>query len=154
MIHRIHLKGPWDFRPLQSMPTANLSLPAEGTVKFPAAWQDILGDFRGSVRFTRRFNCPTNLEDDDRVHLVFDGIGGSAEVRLNQHPVGSVQLTDQSARFDVTSHLQLHNNLEITIVWEGSSPELGGLWGPVALEIVERSDRQNRFPLAGSPRGW
>lgn len=143
-MHRINLKGPWDYRPVQRMPgeiaksPAGAPLPTAGTVKFPADWQTILGDFRGTLQFTRRFNCPTNLEATDKVYLVLDGVGGTAEIKLNQQPVGTVREPDHTARFDVTAALRLHNLLEITINWNGPATELGGLWGPVALEITSR----------------
>lgn len=141
-MHRINLKGPWDFRPVQGVPAetaegrADAPLPTPGTVKFPADWQMILGDFRGTVNFTRRFNCPTNLEATDRVDLILDGVNGTAEIKLNQQPVGTVREPNHTARFDVTAALQLHNLLEITINWNGPTTELGGLWAPVALEIT------------------
>lgn len=137
MIHRIHLKGPWDFTALDSTASGPADTPtsAQGTAKFPVDWQTILGDYRGSARFTRHFNRPTNLDDWERVDLVLDGIGGAAEVKLNQQVIGAVGPPDQTARIDVSRSLLPHNVLEITITWHGTAPELGGLWAPVALEI-------------------
>ena len=138
MVHRIHLKGPWDYFPLNSGAgaSADSALPASGTVKFPAKWQDVLGTFCGTVRFTRRFNQPTNLEVEDRVDLVFDGVGGHADVRLNDRKVGSISPTESAARFEISTDLQLHNLLEVTVTWSGPATEAGGLWAPVALEII------------------
>lgn len=140
MIHRIHLKGPWDFLPLESAPPDNQPLPAGGTVKFPAEWQAILGDFRGMVRFSRRFNRPSNLESDDRVYLALDGVGGRAEVLVNQQPVGSIESSANSGRCEITPQLQLHNLLEVNVFWQGTATDRGGLWGPIAIEIFERHD--------------
>lgn len=145
-MHRINLKGPWDFLPLNRISakssdcSAEGPLPAAGTVKFPADWQAILGDFRGSVRFTRRFNRPSNLVAMDRVELALDGVGGAAVITLNQQPVGTLREPEQRGRFDVTSLLRPHNLLEISIDWNGTVPALGGLWGPVALEITSAND--------------
>ena len=134
-MHRINLKGPWEFQLLLSVVVAS-ELPDRGTVKFPADWQDFLGDFRGRTRFIRRFNCPTNLDAHERVDLVLDGAGGFLVIRLNQQAVGVIPASQHSGRFDVTHLLQLHNVLEIDVDWDGSSTEQGGLWAPVALEIV------------------
>lgn len=136
-MHRIHLKGPWEFQPqIWGGSESDRTVPPGGTVKFPAAWSDFLGEFRGRARFIRPFNRPTNLESHERVDLVLDGVGGSAVVRLNQQPVGTVSETENSARFEITSLLQLHNTLEICVDWMGNLAEPGGLWAPVALEIV------------------
>ncbi|MES2792944.1 MAG: hypothetical protein V4719_25250 [Planctomycetota bacterium] len=135
-MHRINLKGPWEFQPLaRSTGDTNAELPGRGTVKFPAAWEDFLGDFRGRTRFFRPFNRPTNLDAHERVELVLDGVGGTAVIRLNQQAVGTVGDSEQSARFDITQMLQLHNVLEIDVEWGGASGTPGGLWAPVSLEI-------------------
>lgn len=137
-MHRIHLKGPWEFQPLpHHSATLAVRPPIGGTIKFPAAWRDFLGDFAGCVRFTRHFNLPTNLEPQDRVDLVLDGLGGTAEILLNQVPVGSDQPPDQTGRFDITQLLRPHNILEISVEWDGTATGPGGLWAPVALEIFE-----------------
>ncbi len=133
-MHRINLKGPWEFQPLSSVVEGS-ALPGRGTVKFPVAWQDFLGDFRGSARFIRPFNRPTNLDAHERIDLVLDGIGGSVAVRLNQQAVGAIPASQHSGRFDITHLLQPHNVLEIDVDWDGSSTEQGGLWAPVGLEI-------------------
>ena len=136
-MHRINLKGPWEYRPLShEKDSGGDPLPAAGTIKFPAEWRGFLGDFNGRARFSRRFNSPTNLEPREQVDLVLDGIGGTAKIRLNQVEVGSIQPPDQTGRFDITNRLSLHNVLEIDVEWDGTVAGKGGLWAPVALEIV------------------
>ncbi|MDB5334904.1 MAG: hypothetical protein JWN70_523 [Planctomycetaceae bacterium] len=136
-MHRINLKGPWEFQPLIASPaTPSVELPGRGTVKFPAVWQDFLGDFRGRIRFLRPFNQPTNLDAHERVELVLAGLGGAAVIRLNQQAVGVISNSEHTGRFDITALLQPHNLLEIDVDWSGMSTERGGLWAPVALEIV------------------
>lgn len=138
IMHRIHLKGPWEFQPLSAHSAApNTLLPAGGTIKFPIEWREFLGDFAGRARFTRHFNLPTNLEPQDRVDLVLDGLGGMTEILLNQMPVGMVQPPHQTGRFDITPFLKPHNILVIHVEWDGAAGEAGGLWAPVALEILE-----------------
>lgn len=136
-MHRINLKGPWEFQPLNVLPGASdVAIPGRGTVKFPAAWQDFLGDFRGRVEFVRPFNRPTNLDAHERVDLVLDGVGGTAVIRLNQQSVGQIAESEGTGRFDITRLLQLHNLLQIQVEWSCRTGEPGGLWAPVALEIV------------------
>lgn len=139
-MHRIKLKGPWEFQPLPEFPAdCAAKVPDRGTVKFPAAWQDFLGDFRGQTRFLRQFNRPTNLEVHERVDLVLDGVGGHAVIRLNQQAVGEIAAAAGTGRFDITALLRPHNLLEIDVEWTGQSTGPGGLWAPVALEIEATS---------------
>jgi len=133
-MHRINLKGPWGFQPLEGL--SSDSLPEAGTVKFPAAWQSFLGDFRGRTRFSRTFNCPTNLDAHERVNLLLDGVSGQARITLNGKLVGAIDNPAPPARFDITQFLERHNQLQIEVQWEGAADQPGGLWAPVALEII------------------
>jgi hypothetical protein len=153
VMHRIQLKGPWEYRPLRGpetapdapepttdrpeLPSQLTTLPAPGTVKFPASWPDFLGDFRGTVEFRRPFNCPTNLSPNDRVDIVLEGVGGAAEVQINGTVSGCLDADSGRGRFEITSKLRLHNVLRITIVRTAMTPEPSGLWGTVSLEILE-----------------
>ena len=136
LMHRINLKGPWGYQPLEGNEPG--ALPASGTVKFPADWKSFLGDFRGRTLFTRTFNCPTNLEPQDRVDLLLDGFADCARVTLNGKFVGEAVNPPASVRFEITSLLERHNHLQIEIQWEGAADQPGGLWAPVALQIVSR----------------
>ena len=133
-MHWINLKGPWGFQPLEGESPG--VLPAAGTVKFPAAWQSFLGDFRGRTLFTRTFNCPTNLDAHERVNLLLDGVSGRARITLNGEFVGAIDNPSPPVRFDITQRLELHNQLQIEVHWEGAADQPGGLWAPVALEIL------------------
>lgn len=137
-MHRINLKGPWGFQPLESVEPS--PLPAAGTVKFPADWQSFLGDFRGRTLFTRTFNRPTNLEPQERVNLVFEGVSGQALVTLNGKSVGEIVNATEPVRFDITEVLELHNRLQIEMRWDGPVNLPGGLWAPVALEILSHGN--------------
>jgi len=133
-MHRINLKGPWGFQPLEGISSG--PLPAAGTVKFPADWQNFLGDFRGRTLFTRTFNCPTNLDAHERVNLLLDGVSGRACITLNGKLVGAIDNQSPPVRFDITQRLERHNQLQIEVQWDGAADQRGGLWAPVALEIV------------------
>jgi hypothetical protein len=113
MAHSIRLRGPWDYQPLAraelqadgSIRFDDRDLPAGGTMALPADWGAALGqDFRGLVRFTRRFTQPTGLDETTRVWLVIDNIDWQATVTLNGTFLGCVQLakTPPSARLLVS----------------------------------------------------
>jgi hypothetical protein len=83
----------------------------------------------GRVRFRRRFGYPGRIDAYERVWLTFAGIGGKAEVRLNNHLLGHIIA---AAEFEVTQMLRLRNELVVEI--EGTT-EQGGFGGEVALEV-------------------
>src|SRR5207248_10704156 len=91
-------------------------LPDGGRMHRPADWGQTLGvDFRGRVRYTRHFNCPTGLEPRDRVWLVLEGVDARGEVVLNSARLGPVSGFLSPARFDVTSILQPRNELAVDV---------------------------------------
>ncbi len=161
-IHRMHLRGPWEFewvsdigaplpkeapppRPSPAGACGELSRAGEGErqatdsgrVKLPADWQSLFGARRGTVRFTRRFGLPTNLESHERVFVAFDGIGGVARVSVNGSHVGIIENSNSTVRFDVTALLNPSNTLMVELTYtaidDASSP--GGLHAPVAIEV-------------------
>jgi hypothetical protein len=120
-------------------------LPPGGMIVMPADWSGVLGgDFRGLVRFTRRFAQPTGLDGNTRVWLVVENVDWQAAVSLNGHPVGHTQHAGTSptpcllvplspslplspspplslcspcpARFDITALLQPRNELTIDVL--------------------------------------
>ena len=144
-VHRIHLKGPWEVEwlgPAESPPAAATSsgiaaANRENRARMPAAWQSLFGDAAGIARFRRRFNRPTNLDADERVFLVFDGLAGRASLSLNGDALGSVEAAACPAEFDVTPRLAARNTLTVEVVFDPAHHpgRPGGLWAPVALEI-------------------
>jgi beta-galactosidase/beta-glucuronidase len=143
-VHRIHLKGPWEFAWLSSPAFSREAAPAEAEcflddrrIRMPVAWQAAFGDLAGTVQFRRHFNWPTNLDPGERAFVVFDGIGGTGDVRLNDEPLGTI--AGGTASFEVTERFQSRNLLVVTLTFDpraaGESP--GGLWAPVVLEIHE-----------------
>lgn len=124
------LKGPWEVRRLdREEPSRRVTL--------PASWQAIFGDEAGRAEFRRKFNQPTNLESHEHVWIVFQGVRGAAWVDLNGQRLGGIDIAEETAEFEITPHLTLHNELIVQLTFRvGSPPEQpGGLWGPVALEI-------------------
>ncbi len=158
--HVIRLRGPWEIEPLARYRRGadgqyvreTHDLPAGGKGPVPGDWSDVLGgDFRGTVRYTRKFNCPTNLGADERVWLVMDGVDHRADVTFNGNPLCDL-LGLEFARADMTEGFLAHNTLviDVTLLPEdhpdapprhpGREGQPGGLIGEVRLEIC-RADR-------------
>ena len=113
--HVIRLRGPWTYEPLEhhagkSPAAANSPLPDGGTGQAPD-WTETLGaHFRGRVRFTRFFNCPTNLGADERVRLACDGADARGTVALNGRKI--LELDGSVARScDITDALRPRNEI-------------------------------------------
>ncbi len=140
-IHRIRLRGPWRCDSLSA------GLSARGRVQLPQSWRDLFGETPGRARFSRTFHRPTNLEPESRVHLIFEGIGGEAEISLNGQRIGespSETAGEAPVRIEITNRLTPHNELQVDVQFDpAQSPAPGGLWGPVVLEIHEPNSAAN-----------
>lgn len=136
--YKINLKGPWQYQWLEPL-FENVELISEGTARMPASWESIFRNARGSVRFSRSFHRPTNLERHEHVFLVFEGVGGFRELSFNENDITtkSMELSPAKREVEITDLLRPFNKIEIVIEWKGSNREneQGGLWGPVLLEI-------------------
>lgn len=146
-IHRMHLKGPWDYEWVEG-PTGSASsaededmtmdspLLTNFRVRMPSSIQEAFGNMSGRVVFRRRFQKPTNLDSNERVHIAFDGIGGRADISVNGTTLGSLSNNSETVSFDMTEVLEHSNELavDLTIVWD-EDVEPGGLFQPVAVEI-------------------
>lgn len=140
-VHTIRLLGPWRLEPLARYGAAGAvpdGLPEPATIRLPGDWGAAFGDdFRGRVRFCRRFNRPTGLASGDRVWLFLAGVHPRGEVRLNGQLLGEADAS-QPARFLVSVILQVHNELTIDIDVphsEEAPRSPGGILTLVALEI-------------------
>jgi beta-galactosidase/beta-glucuronidase len=137
--HRMHLKGPWNYRwlepPNPSAEPDRAEVLLDGDrIKMPASWQDAFGAATGRVIFSRRFQKPTNLDPEEQVHIAFDGIGGTAKIQLNDAPLGELQDVSETASINMTDRLAPTNVLSVEISFDGGD-QPGGLWGAVAIEI-------------------
>ena len=108
-----------------------------GRVKMPADWESLFGRQAGRVVFRRRFHRPTNLDPNERVLLVFEGVGGIARVELNGQALGTATDRETRTAFEITELLQPGNEISVDIEFDPvtSPSRRGGLWGPVAIEI-------------------
>jgi len=152
--HVIRLRGPWTCEPIAANRSAGqhaspeTNLPVSGKADGPD-WTKTLGaNFRGRVRFTRPFNCPTNIGPDERVRLACDGADARATLTLNGDIV--LELDGSLARScDITDALKTHNVLvaEVELRPDGEEPHRpvdrhglgGGILGDVRLEIGPRA---------------
>jgi hypothetical protein len=143
--HRIRLRGPWQLEPLSRLGPGE-SLPAALTMRMPGRLSDAgLHDFRGPMRFRRRFGYPGRIDSNERVWLTFEGVEGQAMAELNGQKLGDLTGTGE---FDVTRLLQARNAL--TVEMECDAPTCG-LWGEVALEVRATAFlRQVSFQLVGN----
>lgn len=125
-VHRIRLRGPWQYLPLtQFQPDANGtlveqtdSLPQGGTITPPLdLCQTPLGRaYRGRVRYLRRFGRPVGIGPLEAIHLVVPPLTSTAKIHLNGKLLGQVHPHTAAGRFDVTTQLQVRNQLWIDIV--------------------------------------
>lgn len=123
---------------------------ASERAEVPGDWSRTLGEnFRGRVKYTRRFQLPTGLKPNTTIGLVFEEIDGRAEVILNGQPIADASFGAGATRIDVTSLLLPRNELicivdlpegNITRPVGRESMACGGLTGEVYLEIAEDSE--------------
>jgi len=156
MPHVIRLRGPWDYRPLVRLLRGDAgtlvedlkSLPPAGRQSMPGDWGEALGrDFRGTVRYTRGFSCPTGLTDRDRLLLVVEAVDLEATIHLDETLLGSLHLGEPPARFDLTGLSDGRHVLTVEVTLPpfaeheeaqrrpSRADQPGGLIGEVLLEI-------------------
>ena len=135
-IHRIRLKGPWEW----AVPTASPAVAwIWSRIRLPDEWAR-LPEQAGPVWFRRRFHTPTGITPTDRVRLAIPTTHRQVAVNLNGHSLVAISLANPEpeaiVRFEISGHLADRNLLEI-ILEGGVSPTNvdGGLGHPVVLEI-------------------
>jgi hypothetical protein len=112
--HRIRLRGPWEYSdPTGTLPPGRLTMPAP------------LPYHVGPLRLVRRFGAPGQLDSDERVWLVVEGLTAPAQLTLNGNDL-------DGAEQDVTALLRPRNELVITLA---VAPSQGPPWHEVCLEI-------------------
>ncbi|HEV7223095.1 MAG TPA: hypothetical protein VGN42_10375 [Pirellulales bacterium] len=138
--HVIRLRGPWEFDVLEG--AAAPAMPCSGKAKLPCDWSEALGrEFRGQVRYRRRFNRPSGLDPHERVWLILEGVDAFGAATLNGRALGEVRGYALPASFDVTDSLAQANELLLDVELPRGSPD-----GPAPL-------RPGREDLAGGPIG-
>ena len=90
--HRIRLRGPWTFVWLDE---AGLQVGTPARKQHPVDWPEFTRGQSGTVRLTRTFHAPSNLDPDESVSVIVTGVRGHGEVRLNGELLGTFT-ADQS----------------------------------------------------------
>lgn len=133
--HTIRLLGPWQVAWTSAVESLDFTPPA--TVKVPFEWGQIFGTHAGHVRLTRRFHCPTNLDPEEHVWLVFHGLGGTAHISLNGRTLGTITPPIRTARYDITDNLLSRNELTVDLQYNPiTDSHPAGLFDLVTLTIV------------------
>jgi len=154
--HIIRLRAPWQLQALVrygpvgsgELQEQSADLPPAAKAEVPGDWTQLLGaDFFGRVRYSRSFNCPTNLDPNERVWLVCEGVDGTADFTLNGTPIFALAGAERSGSCDITSQLRPQNQLtvDVTLLPAGHAEHKpraagraglgGGITGEVRLEI-------------------
>lgn len=145
-IHRMHLKGPWQYEWLdgpygsgqvpEDDATLDSPLLTDFRVRMPCSVLEAFGNVSGRILFRRRFQKPTNLDETEQVHIAFDGIGGRADIAVNGQALGSLTNNPKTVSFDMTKLLETSNELTVELtITENKDQSTGGLFKPVAVEI-------------------
>lgn len=111
--HVIRLAGPWEYEVLRC-DANDWTGATSGRTQLPLDCRELLGaSFRGLVTFRRRFNRPTNLDPQEAVWLVIEADESRGEIGLNGNLLGDLPGNAGLAELDVSTALELHNELTI-----------------------------------------
>ena len=119
-------------------------------MRIPADWGTTLGrEFRGRVRFLRRFGRPTGLGPGDRLELVLQQVDAWGTVTLNGLPLGPLPAGPGPHRFDVSALLQTRKADPVTGMREyGTYHQPKGTWSDdSSLLICTAESLLNGFDL-------
>lgn len=136
MTHQIQLRGPWEFEWLTPPPDGQL---AAGRFTLPLDWQARWGEVSGIVACHRWFHRPTNLDENEEVWVVAEGLSGGRRVLLNGETLADMANDQSSIWLDVTAGLHVRNRLTLELAVDTSMPAPAGIAGPVRLEIGSKS---------------
>ena len=135
--HRITLRGPWSIHLRASGDSPAVSSTARVTL--PGPWT--LGDLPAETIavYTRWFNAPVNPPVGEQLWLLFPGVGGSGEVRLNGVSVGRLDEATPdrpsvTSAFRIETLLKPRNELEVRLLPAGPLSKRG-LYGAAVLEF-------------------
>jgi hypothetical protein len=105
-------------------------------ITMPCDWATLFGDRAGTARFTRWFNWVAHPDGETRVAVVFHGVGGRGEVRVNDAKVGTIGVGFDPIALDIVRHLRRRNELVVELTFDPrTSVPPGGLYDVVALQI-------------------
>ena len=139
--HRMNLKGPWKYEWLSEQSETAVAFPTSGKIKMPQDWRSTFGEEPGRVRFSRVFHRPTNLNPQESVYIVMDGIGGASQISVNDVQLGIHSDSVENVSFEVTDLLRPTNELIVEVEFDPQSNDSvpGGLWAAVGIEIRSKT---------------
>lgn len=122
--HNIRLRRPWHKTLVGSDVVTRVDVPES-----PGE----AADQASTYQYARRFNCPTGLDSQSKVHLAISGWNGQiVSILLNGHPL---EPGTQSMNVDVTDLLEPHNQIIIQLTGTHKAP--ASLTGEVGLAITK-----------------
>lgn len=153
-MHTIQLRGPWEAKVLsRDAPSAEVgSTQSQPDTEWHRVawgeWSNWLGrDFRGEVRFQRRFGRPTGIWPNTKVELVIESVDWRTRISLNDRFLGSCHGAEAPWQRDITHLLLVKNRLTLEIDlhdWHSSDVrqrlgerqgEAADILGPVYLAL-------------------
>jgi len=106
--------------------------PRNRAVKMPARWEEMgLGDFRGTIRFTRSFGRPPQIGPDERAWLIVEKPGADCVISLNGSELKCRSDGGDMVEVEVTDRLLERNELQLAM----KSQDRGRPWEETALEF-------------------
>ena len=152
VLHRILLKGPWEYVGGTDSVHSNAEKPARiaesrSRIHLPATWGEISEwlDTRSpgktsqhpAFEFARWFHQPTNLETGESVWLVINGLTGAVSIHLNDVHIRPAIAGEHAWESEITSLLKLRNHLVLRLEPHSPSDDRSAqmIWESVALEM-------------------
>ncbi len=141
-LHRIRLAGPWEVAieeaSLWQSPAPGKILAAGNLrqVQMPVCWHQLFSAAASKACFRRKFNQPSGLATQ-RLWITCEELTGSGTLFLNQQRLGEFAAKTGPQRYEVTSLLQLTNQLELHFSPARPSPASQPVWRQIVLEIEE-----------------
>lgn len=151
-MHRINLKGPWQFAVVDGEANLLAGNSKQQRVKLPhqVSEADLAGKEtteNSRLVYSRRFGCPTGLEPNDRVDLCVGMSPASFRCYLNDQKLPHSRLDDEASldseaasqvcRFAISALLQVNNHLQLSLAFSSdlASSNRCGLSSEVWIEI-------------------
>ena len=129
--HRIKLIGPWEYELVAALPDQQRQ-----RTRMPGEWRRIFGEDSGNIRFSRVFQWPNQLDDNESLHMVLTGVGGTGRALVNGVELLAINGDKTLYEFEFTPHVKKKNELVVELQFDpANDPDPGGLWGLVVLEI-------------------
>ena len=126
--HKINLSRMWELSPETSKGHSSSGKKLD--------WSEVIEKLPRPASVFRKFNCPTNLDAQNRLFLVFDACDELLECNLNETRLNSAgELIGGSQRFEVTALLGMSNRINVALGNSQARIENSSQSASVFLEI-------------------